>query len=111
MGTRNRNAGVTVVVSLAVAMLGCAMKLKGEEKTAKAMPVNCATADGDVRVLQGEKAHVAERIAMGVSMIYPAGAVVGILTGTEGTKYQVATGEYNAAIDAKIAEIKRECAL
>jgi len=46
-----------------------------------------------------------------VTMIYPASAVLSILTGVEGTKYQVATGEYNEAIDKKIAEIKRTCGL
>jgi hypothetical protein len=29
--------------------------------------------------------------------------------GEEGTKYQVATGEYNTKIDARIAEIKQTC--
>jgi hypothetical protein len=88
---------------------GCAMKLKKEEKAAEQMPVNCATAEGDIRVLKGEKAHVAERIAMGVTAIYPAGLVMGLLTGTEGTKIQVAAGEYNKTLDAKIAEIQTTC--
>ena len=102
-----------IVASLALALLlpGCAMKLKKEEKAAEQMPVNCATADGDLRVLQGEKAHVAEQIAMGVTAIYPAGLVVGLLTGTEGTKFQVATGEYNKKLDAKIAQIQNECGI
>jgi len=73
------------------------------------MPVNCATAEGDIRVLRGEKAHVAERVAQGVTAIYPAGLVVGLLTGTEGTKIRVATGEYNKKLDAKIAEIQSTC--
>lgn len=89
--------------------LGCAMKLKQEEKAAEKMPVNCATAEGDIRVLRGEKAHVAERVAQGVTAIYPAGLVVGLLTGTEGTKIQVASGEYNKQLDAKIAEIQSAC--
>lgn len=73
--------------------------------------VNCVTADGDIRVLQSEKSHVAEQIALGVTAIYPAGAIVGLLTGTEGTKFKVATGEYNKMIDQKIAEIKSTCGL
>jgi hypothetical protein len=85
------------------------MSMKKEEKAAEAMPVNCATADGDIRLLRSEKAHVAEQIAMGVTAIYPAGLVVGLLTGTEGTKLQVATGEYNKKLDAKIAQIQSEC--
>jgi hypothetical protein len=48
---------------------------------------------------------------MGVSSIYPAGLVMGLLTGTESTKLQVATGEYNTMIDNKIAEIQRVCGI
>jgi hypothetical protein len=73
------------------------------------MPVNCATATGDIRMLTSEKAHVVQQIAMGASSIYPAGLVLGLLTGTEGTKIQVATGEYNQMIDKKIAEIQNRC--
>jgi hypothetical protein len=73
--------------------------------------VNCATADGDIRVLQSEKANVAQRIVEGATAIYPAGAVMGILTGTEGTKIQVATGEYDQAIDQRIAEIRQTCGM
>jgi len=45
----------------------------------------------------------------GVTAIYPAGAVLGILAGTETTKLKVAVGEYNTQIDARIAEIKAAC--
>ena len=48
---------------------------------------------------------------MGVTSIYPAGLVLGLLTGTEGTKIQVATGEYNTMLDKKIAEIQSTCGL
>jgi hypothetical protein len=101
------------LLALCVAALllaaGCAMNRKKEEKAAEAMPVNCATADGDIRLLRSEKAHVAERIAQGVTAIYPAGLIVGLLTGTEGTKIQVAAGEYNKKLDEKIAEIQSQC--
>ena len=39
--------------------------------------------------------------------IVPAGIVVGLVTGTTGTKYRVATREYNKKIDERIADIKR----
>ena len=96
-------------LALVLSISGCAMQLKKEEKAAEQMPVNCATADGDIRLLRSEKTHVAEQIAMGVTAIYPAGLVVGLLTGTEGTKLQVAAGEYNKKLDAKIAEIQTQC--
>ncbi len=87
------------------------MQFKEEEQAAEHQPVNCATAPGDLRVLESEKAHVAEQLAMGVMAIYPASAVMGLLMGTEGTKLQVATGEYNQKIEAKIAEIRSRCGL
>ena len=98
-------------VGLAALLLatGCATKLKQEEKAIEHEAVNCATAEGDIRVLKGEKAHVAEQVALGVTAIYPAGLVVGLLTGTEGIKLRVASGEYNRRIDAKIAEIEAAC--
>jgi hypothetical protein len=72
-------------------------------------PVDCSTAQGDLRLLQHEKANVAERVAEGIDAIYPAALVVGLLTGTEGTKVKVATGEYDKAIDKRIAQIKATC--
>jgi hypothetical protein len=103
-----RNA-IAAALALVLLAPGCAFKFKKQEKAAEAMPVNCATADGDLRVLRGEKAHVAEQVALGVTAIYPAGLVVGLLTGTEGTKLKVAFGEYNKTIDAKIQEIQTTC--
>ena len=41
----------------------------------------------------------------------PIGLVAGVVSGTEGDKLKVATGEYNKQIEAKIAEIKRICKL
>jgi hypothetical protein len=37
--------------------------------------------------------------------------VVGVITGVGGTKYEVATGEYNKKIDARIAEVKQTCGI
>ncbi len=72
-------------------------------------PINCRTAEGDIRVLQSEKTHTAQQIASGVAAISPAGFVLGALTGTEGTKIQVASGDYNTMIDNRIAAIKATC--
>ena len=96
-------------VGVALSVMGCAQQFKQEEQSANEAPIHCGTARGDIRVLESERANVAQQVAMGVTMIYPASAVMSMLTGVEDTKYQVATGEYNAAIDKKIAEIKRTC--
>ena len=93
-------------------MLGAACApISNQAKEDLAQPVDCRTAEGDIRVLEHEKAHVAEEAANGVMAVAPAGAVLGIVTGTEGDKLKVATGDYNRKIDSKIAEIKRTCGL
>jgi hypothetical protein len=97
------------VLGLTVLTCGCAMQEKKNEAAAEAMPVNCATAPGDLRVLNSEKASTATKIGNGVSMVFPIGLVAGLVTGTEKTKYQVSTGEYNKALDTKIAQIKAAC--
>ena len=106
-----KNVGMAMAV-LAICSLmlfpSCATKYKKAETEAK-QPVNCATAEGDLRILESEKAHTANRIEMGVSAVVPIGLVVGVVRGTEGTKIRVATGKYNKMLDAKIAEIKKEC--
>jgi hypothetical protein len=88
---------------------GCAMQEKKNEQHAESMPVNCATSEGDIRMLQGEKASTAKKVASGISMVVPVGLVVGLVTSTEGTKYQVTTGEYNTMLDKKITEIEQTC--
>lgn len=93
-------------------LAACAFQQKQvEQELAQPAAINCKTADGDIRLLQQEKANVVQRMAEGATSIYPAGLVVGIITGTEGTKLQVAIGEYNQKIDERIAEIKQTCRL
>jgi len=104
---------IALIGALALgAASGCAMQ---QEQNLNALQdpkrINCATADGDLRILQSEKANVAQRIAEGATAIYPAGLVVGLLTGTEGTKLKVATGDYDGQIDGRIAEIKETCGI
>jgi hypothetical protein len=104
---------VNGIALLALALsAGCAFQQKKvEQQLAQPAPINCATAQGDLRVLQQEKANVAQRIAEGVTAIYPASLVIGLLSGTEDTKYQVAIGEYNTKIDERITQIKQQCGL
>jgi hypothetical protein len=99
-----------VLCALGVTVLsGCAMEEKKHAEAAQAMPIDCTTAPGDLRVLNSEKATVAARVGNGISMVAPIGLVEGLLTRTEKTKYQVTTGEYNKALDTKIAQIKAAC--
>ena len=105
----NRTVKISIVAFSAILLSGCLDKKYEQGERHMKQPINCATAEGDIRVLQHEKAHVAEQVAEGVMALAPAGIVIGILTGTEGTKAKVAVGEYNKAIDKRIADIKRTC--
>jgi len=99
-----------LAICLIVSLTACASKQKKVEQEMK-QPINCATAEGDIRTLGHEKTHVAQQIAEGVSSIVPASIVVGLVTGTEKTKLEVGTGEYNKMIDKRIAEIKKTCGI
>jgi len=103
---------VLLAACLAASVVSCASDKqykRGEQDVKR--PVNCATAEGDIRSLQHEKSHTSSQISAGVTSIVPVGLVAGVATGTEGTKLKVASGEYNKMIDKKIAEIKRECGI
>ncbi len=101
--------GVMGIASIAI-LTSCSPQSK-EAKRQLSQPVNCATAEGDLRVLESEKASVDQQMLQGVTAVAPAGLVMGILSGTEGEKIEVATGDYNRRIEAKIAEIKRVCGM
>jgi hypothetical protein len=104
----------TTVIGLSVALLvvaGCASPNTKKAEMDEAKPVNCATAEGDIRALQAEKAHTSQEIEAGVSSIVPVGAVANMFEGKEGESIKVGTGEYNDALDKKIAEIKKTCGI
>ena len=98
----------SLAVCLLISVVGCAGNQKRVEQEMK-QPISCAHAEGNIRALRHEKTHAMDQIAAGVESIVPAGAVVGLATGAEGTNIKVATGEYNKMIDNRIAEIKRKC--
>jgi hypothetical protein len=96
-------------IGLTAFISGCYSPEKKMREETMAAPVNCATADGDIRVLEEEKKTTAQRIAAGVKSIVPIGLVAGLVSGQAGTKYRIATGDYNDMLDKKIAEIKQQC--
>ena len=111
MKRRSHLAAAACGVIVAALAAGCATEYKKNEANLDKPPINCFTAEGDIRVLQSEKANVAQQMAAGIAAIVPTSIVVGLMTGTEGTKAQVESGEYNRKIDARIAEIKSACGL
>jgi hypothetical protein len=114
-GGRSMKQGLITVIALMslavvalISLTGCAIQERRVEQSLT-QPINCATSEGDIRVLESEKANVGRQIVAGVTSIAPAGIVVGLVTGTTGTKLRVATGEYNQKIDERVADIKRTC--
>ena len=108
MKSTMRTALLTSSLLSFLAISGCVSQDKELQATTSA-PVNCATAQGDLKVLRAEKADVAKQVAAGVSAVFPIGLVVNLIAGTEGTQYKIAVGEYNNLIDQKIAEIQLQC--
>jgi hypothetical protein len=100
---------VIMVICLMISLVACAAKKQKKVEQEMKQPINCATAEGDIRVLKSEKAHVGQQIAEGVTSITPPGFVLGVVTGTEKEKVKVGVGEYNKMIDQRIAEIKETC--
>jgi hypothetical protein len=100
---------MTMVGVVLAGSIGC-KTISADQKAQLAKPVDCATADADIAALEAERASVGKQIASGVRMIVPAAAVVGLLSGDYRNRAQVASGKYNSALEAKIAEIKKTCA-
>jgi hypothetical protein len=99
-----------LLIGVLALSIGCTQKYD-EARIMLHQPINCKTAEGDIRMLMHEKAHVEDQILQGVSAFSPAGLVVGLATGTEDAKMKVASGEYNDMIDKRIAEIKKHCGI
>ena len=99
-----------VILASTIALgAGCASPITTQDQQSLAQPINCATSEGDSRVLQSEKANVGKEIANGVSSIVPIGLVINTIDRTEKARFEVGTGEYNRMLDKKIAEIKAQC--
>ena len=106
-----KNMTLISMVALVILVAGCSTQKYTDTEKMVTRPINCATAEGDIRLLMHEKAHVTDQIAQGVSAFSPAGLVVGLASGTEDTKMNVASGDYNKMIDKRIAEIKAHCGI
>ena len=104
-----RLVGLPVVFLTVMSLVACGAKHQKEVEQEMKQPINCATAEGDIRVLKSEKAHVGQQIVEGVTSITPPGFIMGVVSGTEKEKLKVGVGEYNEMIDKRIAEIKVKC--
>lgn len=100
-----------LLVLIMITLAACHSPITKKDKQDLAAPVNCATAQSDIQVLESEKARAGKMIEQGITAIVPVGAVISILDLQELDKLEVATGVYNHKITEKIAEIKKTCDL
>lgn len=79
--------------------------------TGAAQPVNCATAEGDIRALKSEKQYAQTHQLENATALVPAGALLGLLNGTENKKLEMLSPDYQQHIDTRISQIKKTCGL
>ncbi len=104
---------LSLLVGLAL-LSGCGAPISEEARQMKAKPIDCADAKQDIAALRSERASVLRRVGAGARFIIPVAAVVNIFKEGSGSgaveeHRRIASGDYNKAIDAKIAEIKSTC--
>ena len=104
----------TSIVILFVLLAGCSSPAPAPQKEVQenlAKSIDCSTATADIKTLTSEKVRTSQKIEAGVGAIVPVGAVAHMFGGSEKESFEIATGEYNKKLDAKIAEIKQQCNL
>jgi len=72
-----------------------------------AVKPNCARIDKQIAALEREKATNDQRLLAGIQSVAPALAAINLVAGTYGRNVAIATGEWAAAIDRKLAELRR----
>ncbi len=72
-----------------------------------AVKPNCARIDKQIAALEKEKADNDQRLLAGIQSVAPALAAINLVAGTYGRNVAIATGEWAAAIDRKLAELRR----
>ena len=108
MPRRARPAIVTLAVAGLVFASSCASKYAKVEDSF-AQPINCSTAQVDIRALEEDKVSKTTEAATGVSYALPTTIFMGAITGTGGATYDVGTGAYNQKIDERIDRIRSTC--
>jgi len=103
----------SVLVFIVLFIAGCAYNppISEEAKYELEKPVDCSTAALDIQILESEKASSTAQAKSGIKMIVPASAARSILHRDYLDREEVATGQYNRDIEAKIKEIKDKCSL
>jgi len=96
------------VLPLLLFLVSCAA-ISDEARYYMDKPIDCSTAEADIKSLEGAKASAAKQAASSVNMISPGPAVIAIVRKDWANHKKVATGKYNRAIDEKITELQHAC--
>ena len=98
-------AGALVLVCTTLMLAACATAMTMRE--IKEVKPNCARIDRQIAALEKERAENNQRLLAGIQSVAPALAAINIVAGTYGRNVAIATGEWAAAIDRKLAELRR----
>jgi hypothetical protein len=90
---------------LGLALAGCATPMTLRE--IQAVKPNCARIDRQIAALEKEKAENDQRLLAGIQSVAPALAALNLVAGTYGRNVAIATGDWAAAIDRKLVELRR----
>jgi hypothetical protein len=86
-------------------LAGCATPMAMRD--INAVRPNCAKIDKQIAALDKEKAENDQRLLAGIQSVAPALAALNLVAGTYGRNVAIATGKWAAAIDRKLAELRR----
>ena len=95
-----------ILLSTVLASADDAKMTKGKADVKKT--INCRSAAPDIRVLKSEKEYAQKQVASGIFAITPIGLIANAAT-SQSDAEKVSIKKYDKMLDAKIAEIKREC--
>jgi hypothetical protein len=90
---------------LGLALAGCVTPMTLRE--IQAVKPTCARIDRQIAALEKEKAENDQRLLAGIQSVAPALAALNLVAGTFGRNVAIATGDWAAAIDRKLVELRR----
>ncbi len=94
-----------MILAASVLIAGCATPMTLRE--IQAVKPHCARIDRQIAALEKEKAENDQRLLAGIQSVAPALAALNLVAGTYGRNVAIATGDWAAAIDRKLAELRR----
>ncbi len=98
-------ASSLTILAASVLIAGCAAPMTLRE--IQAVKPHCAHIDRQIAALEKEKAENDQRLLAGIQSVAPALAALNLVAGTYGRNVAIATGDWAAAIDRKLAELRR----